>query len=78
MTIEMLNALINDLEGLRSLKEDKYYEALCLLRGALTHPNYNRVQFALANAVISGKEFMSIDAEGFITNIDRTKVIING
>lgn len=77
MNLEKLNNLIESLEGPRSLREDKYYEALCFLRDAFLHPNYATVLKAQWNANLSGKEFMSIDADGIITNLDRKSVIIN-
>lgn len=77
MNLEKLNILIESLEGPRSLREDKYYEALCFLRDAFLHPNYAAVLKAQKDANLSGKEFMSIDAEGIITNLDRKSVVIN-
>ena len=77
MNLESLNILIESLEGPRSLREDKYYEALCFLRDAMLHPNFATVITAQSKAVLSGREFMSIDAEGIITNLDRKSVIIN-
>lgn len=77
MNLEKLNILIESLEGPRSLREDKYYEALCFLRDAFLHPNFTTVITAQQNAVLSGKEFMSIDAEGIITNLNRKSVMIN-
>lgn len=71
MNLEKLNILIESLEGPRSLREDKYYGALCFLREAFLHPNFATVVNAQQNAVLSGKEFMSIDADGIITNLDK-------
>lgn len=71
MNLEKLNILIESLGGPRSLREDKYYEALCFLRDAFLHPNFATVITAQQNAVLSGKEFMSIDAEGIIKNLDK-------
>lgn len=71
MNLEKLNILIESLEGPRSLREDKYYEALCFLRDAFLHPNFATAITAQQNAVLSGKEFMSIDADGIITNLDK-------
>ena len=77
MNLEKLNILIESLEGPRSLREDKYYEALCFLRDAFLHPNFATVITAQQNAVLSGKEFMSINADGIITNLNRKSVMIN-
>lgn len=76
MNIESLNKLIEGLEGPRSLREDKYYEALCFLRDALLHPNYATLVTAKQNAVLSGKEFMSIDPDGIITNLDKRSIAV--
>jgi hypothetical protein len=76
MNLETLNNLIKSLEGPRSLREDKYYEALCFLRDAFLHPNFAMIMTAQQNAVLSGKEFMSIDADGIITNLDRKSVTL--
>lgn len=76
MKLETLNILIEGLEGPRSLREDKYYEALCFLRDAFLHPNFATVITAQSRAVLSGKEFMSIDADGIITNLDRKSVTL--
>lgn len=77
MTLDMILSLIRDLEqGPRSLREDKYYEALCLLCDVMPNPNFHVIAVAINRAKLSGKEFMSIDANGVVTNLDRKEVTL--